>query len=305
MRGFVMKKDRFVLLSVVPLFLFWGSIAQDSQKSGGVALVVPATESAVNLAFDLAEIRSVQIVSYERDQTGAPFLHTWDASSASWRQVSPLDVSSGGAFSTHPAHTIALGPSKGIPTGLARALSTAPNAHQIPTLESAIVINKLDGLFSFSGAEWRWLGKRHGLDLYDRNYDQRRWGKYGPPQGKQPTQPPVGANLGSKDLEPVEVVDLKIEPTTIKTSGQRERSPGLRIEPGEEIKLTGSTVELEVMPVIEDAPTAEDVSTSDVRNAVNDAISGKSNAAGPNAAALPSRSLLDEEPILDLSVGTK
>ena len=301
-----MKKDRFVLLSVVPLFLVWGSIAQDSEKSGGVALVVPATESAVNLAFDVAEIRSVQIVSYERDQTGAPFLHAWDASSASWRQVSPSDVSSGSAFSTRPAHIIVLGPSKGIPTGLARALSGAPNAHQIPTLESAVVINKLDGLFSFSGAEWRWLGKRHGLDLYDRNYDRRRWGKYGPPEGKKPTKPPVGANLGSKDLESVEVVDVTIEPTTINISDELERSSALKIEPGEEIKLTGSTVELEVMPVMEDPPVAEDASTSDVKNAVNDAVkAAMSEKADAAVVAPPVGNLLDEDPILDLPTGSK
>lgn len=254
-----MKFDRNILFSVFALFLMLGLGAQSSMGDSRVLLAVPVTEDAVKLAFDVAELRAVDIVTYERDYKGEAFLNAWDATTAEWRSVTVSDVVSGRAFGKSSENAVVLGPPKGIPTNFAGALASS-GARHVPTLEVAVVINKLDGLFGFSSREWRWLSDRHGLKLYDRNYDRRRWGKYGPPEGATPSQPPIGVNLGSKTIDEVEVVDIKIEPTEIKTPDEVRRTPRLVIPPDGEVKLTGGpALEMEITPVTDIPPVSAEV----------------------------------------------
>ncbi len=255
-----MKRRPSVVFNMLPIAMIWAASSLPLQAETRDVLVVPVTPSAVSLALDVAKLRPVEVLTYERDAKGDAFLHTWAQTEAQWQGVALGDIATGNAFDSKVAQTIVIGPAKGIPTDLARVLSDLETARQIPTLETAVVINKLHGVFDFSGKEWKWLAGRHGLELYDRNGERRRWGKYGPPEGKSPSAT-SGLVVGEEtSLEPVEVVEVSIEPTEIRVPDEVQRTPRLRARSDADIPLTGQPIQMEITPVAvpaTDSPTPE------------------------------------------------
>jgi hypothetical protein len=144
-------------------------------------LIVPSRYTLVQLGFDVAKLRPVRLIAYEVEpRTQALYLHRWDTGLMDWVRISGDDYSSGMGYRPIPPRAVLIAENDGLPERL-KALPDGMDVTHIATLKIAQVVNGLHDVFAFEPSEWRWLARRHRLELKDLNAERRRWGRYGPP----------------------------------------------------------------------------------------------------------------------------
>jgi hypothetical protein len=155
-------------------------LAADNTK-GPAVLVVPARHTIIKLAFDIAALRDVALVAYDKvPDIEGPFLHVWNADTPAWDRLT-LDEYNVGAFCDKvPNEMILVGYRADLPATVIAGASQANKVTRIDTLNLVTIVNTLDKSMKFTPSEWKVLAKRHRLEIKDMNYERRRWGRYGP-----------------------------------------------------------------------------------------------------------------------------
>ena len=149
--------------------------------SGSTLLVIPARYTVVQFAFDIAQLRSMYLVSYDQPAgTDRVLLYAWDNTRSDWVSVDEADLSSGALFNVQPRRTVLVGDAQTLPASVASAVTARGNPKRIQSLNLADIANGLDSELQFKAREWQWLADRYNFNLEDRNATRRRYGRYGP-----------------------------------------------------------------------------------------------------------------------------
>ncbi|MEI8122832.1 MAG: hypothetical protein WCI20_12345 [bacterium] len=161
-------------------------------------IVMPARKRIVHLAFQIARLKDVGLVTYNNSPTlAAPLIHIW--SGQEWVQITPEDFQQGAFMSGDPRHVFILGDDNALPAQLASVPNWAKNAETIKTLDTASLVNQFGKTLNFSSSQWRWIAEVNGLSIKDQNAERRRYGRWGAP-GKEVDLSP--AKLESDELPP-------------------------------------------------------------------------------------------------------
>lgn len=146
-------------------------------------LVVPARHTILQIAFDMRDIRSATLLTYQRPGAGKDLLmHVWNKELGQWLELPADSYEVGSFFEMMPDRVIV------VSAGPAPETLTRPEwcveAVYVESLDIARLVNKLDEELNFTKREWKWLQRRYDLEIKDRNETRRRWGRYGPPGGR-------------------------------------------------------------------------------------------------------------------------
>ena len=200
-----------------------------------VMLVVPSRQLTVRCAFDIARLYPLQLVAYStpRKRSAVPDLFVWRKAEKRWDKISVEDYRAGSFLEQQPTRVFIFGTDRYLRSAIVEASGRRWRTKRIASMNLGDLVNTMHGEFHFSPSEWRWLAKRNGLVLKDRNEERRRYGRYGPP-GQKPRLPVVPPK------EPV------VEPAPAPEVEQPARQPRL------------STV-LELVPEPEAVPEPEPV----------------------------------------------
>ncbi|MBI2438044.1 MAG: hypothetical protein HYV36_04425 [Lentisphaerae bacterium] len=154
-------------------------------------LVVPARLPMVQLAFDLAELRPVAVLSYRGSARAAdPLLFFW--AGGAWQYVSPDDFRERRFIAAWPRQVV---------------------------LQMAELINALDAVFHFKAREWQRLARRYNLTITDVNTPRREFNTYDVPRSKLPL---ASKTFKQEKDEPAPAV--LIEPPAAETGKTAPRS---------------------------------------------------------------------------------
>lgn len=171
-----------------------------SRNLDPVVLVVPSRYTIVQLAFDIARLRPVTLVAY--DKLGSESLiHVWNPQLQEWAKIGMDEYSAGSFVVSRPKRMYILGSESDLPEGMTGASTWCPVVKEVSPLDVVTVVNALHEDMSFSQGEWKWLAKRHGLKFKDLNYERRRYGKYGKPGSESEVSMPDG--IEEMENEPV------------------------------------------------------------------------------------------------------
>lgn len=145
-------------------------------------LVIPSRYTIVQMAFDLARMRPITLVAYDKGRGSDKLLmHIWNPSLQEWVAIGMSEFSAGNLTEPRSSRVHVLGAREDLPEGIMQAAQWCPVVEQIDSLNIATILNSLHTSMQFSGSEWNKLAKRHNLSLEDRNWERRRYGKYGKP----------------------------------------------------------------------------------------------------------------------------
>lgn len=234
------------ILAILLLPCLAQSITPAAEES--VLLLVPSRQLTVRCSFDIARIRPVQLVSYTtpRKRSADPDLFVWRNDERRWEQIS-VEVYRGGEFlDKEPSHVLLFGTDRYLRAALLEASARRWKTERIPSMNLGDLVNGMDRMFRFSPSEWRWLARRNGLELKDRNEQRRRYGRYGPP-GTKPTPPPKPAVEPAAAPAPEPEIEGPVVPAP------RPRMDGIL----ELVPEPGPAVEPEAQPMVE--PEAQPV----------------------------------------------
>ena len=161
-------------LCMVPFLAGFSAAAEES-----TLLVIPSKPAMVQLAFNVAKLHPIPIVSYERDAKTSEYkLFVWDAAEMKWNKISVDEYASASVFKTALAKVVLVGSDKDIPSALRDAKIAGAEVQRVPTIDIMNTINALNESLKFKNTEWEWLAKQHDLKLKDLNADRRRASKY-------------------------------------------------------------------------------------------------------------------------------
>jgi hypothetical protein len=177
------------------LFLIVAGMGFRAQAAGAKAalIVMPVRYTVVQFAFDVARIRSVDLLAYDKGTGEEPLLlHRWDAQAKAWKPADIAAYQAGSLFAPKPSRVFLMGNDDDLPAELASA-SWCRDVTRIPSLKVVDMANTMSPKLKFSEREWNSLAKRHNLKLTDDNAELRRYGRYGKPgtvyQGERPVNP--------------------------------------------------------------------------------------------------------------------
>ena len=177
-------------------------------------LVIPASYKVVQVGFDIVTLRAVKLVSYQKIAgSNDLLLHAWNPSADAWQELTPQMLRQG--VLNVVAATV-IGPDADDFINYTGANMWGGAIKLIPTYDVAEILNGLTACYNFKSYEWEWLARRYELDVEDTNYEERRYGKYGPP-GSDQSRPVTDDADSSGDSEVVstllddgEVVEVEI-----------------------------------------------------------------------------------------------
>ena len=150
-------------------------------------LVVPARPRMVQLAFDLADMRPVVVLSCRGDARAAvPLLFVW--TNGAWQYVSPDDFRERRFVSEWPRQVIMIGDDHVLPALLEDEVAWGADVTRLKTMSLADLINGMDPVFRFTDREWKWLARRYDLKLTDINAPRREFNPYDIPRSKLPLE---------------------------------------------------------------------------------------------------------------------
>lgn len=173
---------------VAVVWALCAGLVQARAKTDHTLIVVPARDRALQLAFDLASLRSVAVLAYRGDaKTEKPLLHLWTGSA--WRHIPFEDLYDNRLPGDPITRTFLIGDEQTLSPALRDAVSWCRNVEGLPTYNVADLVNRFDQTFRFKEKEWQWLAKRHQLQLLDVNEPRRRFNPYDMPRSK--TKPAV------------------------------------------------------------------------------------------------------------------
>ncbi|MBU0714299.1 MAG: hypothetical protein KJ964_02950 [Verrucomicrobia bacterium] len=150
-------------------------------------VIVPARPRMVQLAFDLADMRPVVVLSCRGDARAAnPLLFVW--TNGAWQYVSPDDFRERRFVSEWPRQIIMIGDDHALPALLEDEAAWGADVTRLKTLSLADLINGMDPVFHFTDREWKWLARRYDLNLTDINAPRREFNPYDIPRSKLPLE---------------------------------------------------------------------------------------------------------------------
>jgi hypothetical protein len=198
-------------------------------------VVVPARPRMVQLAFDLADMRPVVVLSCRGDARAAdPLLFVW--TNGAWQYVSPDDFRERCFVFEWPRQVIMIGDDHALPALLEDEAAWGADVTRLKTLSVAELINGMDPVFHFTNREWKWLARRYDLKLTDINAPRREFNPYDIPRSKLPLEtkefeqkkgdapPAVMIESPAEVSAPAEVESAQPAPATL----PRAREPSLK-----------------------------------------------------------------------------
>jgi hypothetical protein len=175
----------FFLLIGAAYCLFPATEAQAAAKNENIVLVVPARPRIIELAFDLAHMRDVTVVSFQGKADSADaLLHVWNGKT--WDYVSFDDFCQMRFINLVPSTTIVIGDDQTVPKGLIKGMAWPGKVERMLTLNIADLVNGLNAYFNFSSREWKKLADRYDLKLVDLNAERRAYNPYDVPRSRLP-----------------------------------------------------------------------------------------------------------------------
>jgi hypothetical protein len=170
-------------------------------------LVIPSRYTIVQLAFDVARLRPVTLVAYDKGSASDELmLHIWNPGLQEWVKIGMDEFSSGNLTNPMAKRVHVLGADADLPVGILEAAQWCPVVKQIDSLTISTIINSLNSDMRFSSSEWRGIAKRHKLTVEDRNSDRRRYGRYGKPGAEHEVPMPeeeIIEEIGGEPMPPV------------------------------------------------------------------------------------------------------
>jgi hypothetical protein len=163
-----------------------GGVSQAAQRDVVDVLVVPARQTVIQLAFDIAALRDVALVAYDSDDDAKqPILHVWRENAHEWQRLTIDEYNVGTFCSDTPEEMILVGSDADLPAIVISGARQASKVTRIDSLDLVQIVNTLDKSMHFSKHEWKVLAERHDLKIRDLNSERRRWGRYGRPDKKK------------------------------------------------------------------------------------------------------------------------
>ena len=234
-----------IYVVLVALATLWGSAAGAANST---VLVVPSRHTIVQLAFDIQALRGTKLIAYDKNRdTDEIVLHTWDTGQQAWSRMT-LDEYAMGAFSQGvPDEIILVGSDTDLPAVVMSGASIAKKVTRIDTLNLVTVVNTLHKSMKFKPREWKIIAERHGLEVEDKNYERRRWGRYGPPNKDKTTEDQeteeakdtmdaLDAELEAETEMPIEEKGLELAP---------EEAPETVVTPEADVTAEATVAEAE------------------------------------------------------------
>ncbi len=225
-----MKTMRTFFLAL--LLVAGTGITVNAGSKDHAVIVMPVRYTVVQFAFDVARIRPVELLAYDKGTGDEPLLlHVWDAAAGNWKPADLDTYQDGSLFAKPPKRVFLVGDKASLPAELTAAPAWAKDVTPIASLKVLDMANTMDGELNFSGREWKKLAARHNLELVDENADKRRYGRYGKPgttyTGPRKVNPLIARFRSIKkdepameeavedavDIEPVETDEAADEPS--------------------------------------------------------------------------------------------
>ena len=145
-------------------------------------LVTPARYNVLQVAFDTLSRCNVVLVAYQEDATRrTPILHVWNG--LEWLALSMDDFRKMNFLKDVPSQIILVGDDQTLPVELVESsmMGKRGRVMQIPSQDSATLINSLGQVFDFRKKDWSWYAARYQLDLSDANAELRQHSWYDRP----------------------------------------------------------------------------------------------------------------------------
>jgi hypothetical protein len=179
-------RSRHYFSACVAAMALWSAGPSFADKAGSTVLLIPARSMVIQIAFDLASIRNVSVVTYQRsDASGLTYLHRWN--DGSWVPTDAATFQALGYAGVSPRRLVVIRSEQDTPPSeVIDGADWATQTTRLDTLDSSSIVNTLGTVLGFRAGEWEWMADRHGLTLIDRNAQRRRFGRYGPPSGDRP-----------------------------------------------------------------------------------------------------------------------
>ncbi|MBI2440015.1 MAG: hypothetical protein HYV35_01445 [Lentisphaerae bacterium] len=222
----------------------WVAPASSSPARETTLLVVPGRLPMVQLAFDLAELRPVAILSYRGAARAAdPLLFFWV--NGAWQYVSPDDFRERRFIAAWPRRVVMLGDDQTLPALLVDEAAWGAEVTRLKTLQIAELINALDAVFHFKEREWKSLARRYGLTLTDVNAPRRKINTYDIPRSKLPLASTTFKQQ-QDDVPPAVLVEesAPVTPTTAKAA-KKGSKPSLAVPVEESAPATPTPAKAE------------------------------------------------------------
>ena len=215
-------KSRVFLPLLVGLLFVVGvsGVSDAAPKRDEVLMVIPSRHAIVQLGFDFAKIVPLKLIAYGTGMDGAmPVLHIWDKRLNDWVQIDSFLYRNGSLFDPLPKTVIIIGGTERIVNSIRSASAWGQDVRIIPTLDKVAVVNSVNEVLNFSPRAWRWIARRHELEIVDLNADRRRYGKYGKPGEKIDPPPDDEGLMIMDDVIPMATKNVSIEPEEEKGVG--------------------------------------------------------------------------------------
>ncbi|MCK5849796.1 MAG: hypothetical protein KAH23_02680 [Kiritimatiellae bacterium] len=240
---------RIPRLVLLPLFILSCTCVQARAKAKKISvLLVPNRYAIVQLGFGVAQMRQMQLMTYEkRVNTENLLMYAWNAGKHEWDKTDSKEYSSGALMMTHVERIILVGKEGSLPAELLEAPVWCPDVKTIETLDIVKIINSLNDVLKFKMHEWRWFAKRYGLTLKDLNKDRRRYGRYGKPGEKRIK--PVPSVEKADDLPPA-----RTEKAPAIDLFEKGVPPEERIEKSTEKSIPQESKDMKTVPAEEKLP---------------------------------------------------
>lgn len=174
-----MKRSGLVKAAIVLTLLACVSISQAlvARTPDLTMVVVPARYSVLQVSFDLIKRFPAVLVSYQGDATtDIPMIHAWNGQE--WVAVTLDDYREASFLQVTPLRTIIVGDENMVPAVLTEASSWCQDVVNIPSIDTATIVNSFGRLFGFTRSDWQWFSKRYNLGLQDINSEKRKHSWY-------------------------------------------------------------------------------------------------------------------------------
>ena len=176
-----------------------------------VVLAVPARHDLVNFGFDLVGMfpRAIDFVCYDGKGDSLKLEH-FNVGAGRWMGLPR------GAWSNLNADKLILVGEGAAVSGLRQEAAWARQPTIVDGRRLHEVANAVNDVLRLSPAQWKRLANAYGFTLEDRNVEERRYGRYGPPSGRrvQRVVVPVLDPVPAQPITPITSVTYETEIAT-------------------------------------------------------------------------------------------
>lgn len=156
-------------------------------------VAIPPSPVLANFCGDVADFypdRLTVVVYPSRGNPGNLGLHLWDLARWRWRPLAWARWTAGDFQRNGDKKVLLIELSPGDSAPLAEAASDwAAEVEVVEGYGLHEVANALNAHLGFSPSQWQYLARRHDLVLVDRNYERRKYGRFGKPGGGETRNP--------------------------------------------------------------------------------------------------------------------